>query len=471
MTPADNERLTQFLREAANRAKREIGDPPNHFLSALNSKGGYATVLDLLAANRPPSDGFVKLWENQRLDLSVEALILESDWHRHFPEDVLAVAEKRLQDARYAPRRASQAGAAPALTNPPAKLQGPVTVATAPRAVSMYQPAEQVWRITGPVENFITAIQRGHWALNDNNVGSWEAIKEGDIVVFHSVRTSLYAANPPSAILGFARVGARKFRKTEHWWVEEIQKGSNLWPNAFAIEDVCLAPVDLAKLDLRTPLETKPEERRRAEVRALVESAYPLSDIEEEARKIDPAVPSFPVNGSISRVREVYRRAIISDLTWVLVGAQQTSAELEVELLTDAEREEIAAQDLQELLAAAQKYQDAPGPSHKERQARVRIENARQKYRVACLEGFACQVCGYCQGYIGKSGVQRWIIHVDHIIQKADQGGEAIGNLWVLCPRCHAEKTCGVLKIDPKTYAVTRLGSPVSIRNFHLPIA
>ncbi|WP_119716993.1 HNH endonuclease signature motif containing protein [Cognatilysobacter tabacisoli] len=466
MTPAENERLTQFLRDAANRAKREIGYPPNHFLSALNSKGGYATVLDLLAANRPPSDGFVKLWENKRLDLSVEALILESDWYRHFPEDVLRVAEKRLQDARYVPKLASQADTAP---EPPPPSDA-ATIATAPRLVSKYRPVEQVWRITGPVENFITAVQRGHWALNDNNVGSWEAIKEGDIVVFHSVRSSLYFANPPSAILGFARVGARKFRKTEHWWVEEIQKGSNLWPNAFAIEDVCLAPVDLAKLDLRTPLETKTEERRRAEVRALVESAYPLSDIEKEAREIEPDVPSFPVNGSISRVREVYRRTIISDLTWVQVDAQQASAELEVELLTDGEREEIAAQDREELLAAAQKYQDPPGPSHKQRQARVRIENARQKYRVACLEGFTCQVCGYCQGYVGKSGVQRWIIQVDHIIQKADAGGEAIGNLWVLCPRCHAEKTCGVLTIDPKTYAVTRLGSPVSIQNSHLPI-
>src|SRR5690606_27064942 len=125
---------------------------------------------------------------------------------------------------------------------------------------------------------------------------------------------------------------------------------------------------------------------------------------------------------------------VLSYGAWVQVAGTRTADDLAAQLLTDDERAEIAAQTHQELLSAAQAYKDPDGPSHKERQARVRIENAKQKYRVACLEEFTCQVCGYQQDYMGKTGIQRWIIQVDHIVQKADLGGETIGNLWVLCP-------------------------------------
>lgn len=47
----------------------------------LRSNGGYATVSKLLVS-KTPSDGFTKLWEGGRLDLSIEALVVETEWGR-----------------------------------------------------------------------------------------------------------------------------------------------------------------------------------------------------------------------------------------------------------------------------------------------------------------------------------------------------------------------------------------------------
>lgn len=44
---------------------------------------------------------------------------------------------------------------------------------------------------------------------------------------------------------------------------------------------------------------------------------------------------------------------------------------------------------------------------------------------------------------------------VDHIQVKANQGMESLKNLWVLCPNCHAKKTCGMIAVDLKAKKVT----------------
>ena len=44
---------------------------------------------------------FEKLWEAQRLDLSVEAVVLEPQWAELFEPDDLNIARQRLTDAGY----------------------------------------------------------------------------------------------------------------------------------------------------------------------------------------------------------------------------------------------------------------------------------------------------------------------------------------------------------------------------------
>lgn len=66
----------------------------------LANLGGYQTAVKLLSDPRL-SDGFTKLWEHSRLDLSVEALAVETEWRSAFDPALLTQAEKKLSAAGY----------------------------------------------------------------------------------------------------------------------------------------------------------------------------------------------------------------------------------------------------------------------------------------------------------------------------------------------------------------------------------
>ena len=59
---------------AIYREAREIGYTPTRFLSMLHEKGAVRTARQLINASQP-SDGYTRLWELGRLDLSVEAAV------------------------------------------------------------------------------------------------------------------------------------------------------------------------------------------------------------------------------------------------------------------------------------------------------------------------------------------------------------------------------------------------------------
>ena len=90
----------QKMIEIYQRAVSECGYRPTRFLQMVNERGGLATASDLLRASRP-AEGLTILWEHQRLDLSVEALVCEEPWRSLFTEDEIAEAEKRLRDLGY----------------------------------------------------------------------------------------------------------------------------------------------------------------------------------------------------------------------------------------------------------------------------------------------------------------------------------------------------------------------------------
>lgn len=100
MTPAEDEAFTAFLRDKAAEADRAIKYKPNNFIKMLGSLGGYQTAVSLLTKVEP-SEGFSRLWMEGRLDLSVEAIILESQWARFFDRQLLSSAESRLKHVGY----------------------------------------------------------------------------------------------------------------------------------------------------------------------------------------------------------------------------------------------------------------------------------------------------------------------------------------------------------------------------------
>jgi hypothetical protein len=84
----------------AERLKREIGYNPTRFDQMVAEHGGLGAV-SLLLKGRDASDGFTKLWEHGRLEMSCEAVAL-LPWYRDlFSADELAVARHRLKEHNF----------------------------------------------------------------------------------------------------------------------------------------------------------------------------------------------------------------------------------------------------------------------------------------------------------------------------------------------------------------------------------
>lgn len=101
----DLERLkkqfTQAMFTIYQRAKAEADYPATIFYKMVADKGGLETAKTLIKASKP-SDGYAALWERGRLDLTVEAEVIENErWHQLFTPEERARARKRLTDYHY----------------------------------------------------------------------------------------------------------------------------------------------------------------------------------------------------------------------------------------------------------------------------------------------------------------------------------------------------------------------------------
>jgi hypothetical protein len=83
------------------RAKDEAGYTATIFLGMISDRGGLLTAKTLINASKP-SDGYTALYELGRLDLTVEAMVLETlEWHELFTDDELKRARRRLNQYGY----------------------------------------------------------------------------------------------------------------------------------------------------------------------------------------------------------------------------------------------------------------------------------------------------------------------------------------------------------------------------------
>ena len=87
-------------------AKRDLGYVATRFLQLVSGKGGVEAAREPITSSRP-SAGFTTLWENHRLDLSVERLVLEPAYESLFTAHERDLALKRLHDYGYDPPTAA----------------------------------------------------------------------------------------------------------------------------------------------------------------------------------------------------------------------------------------------------------------------------------------------------------------------------------------------------------------------------
>jgi hypothetical protein len=74
---------------------KKAGYTPGYFLRMLSELGPAETARRLIESDSP-SDGFTRLYELDRLDLTVEALALVPQWWDLFTNDQRRAARQRL---------------------------------------------------------------------------------------------------------------------------------------------------------------------------------------------------------------------------------------------------------------------------------------------------------------------------------------------------------------------------------------
>ncbi len=82
------------------KAKTECNYNATRFLQMVSEQGGLEAAKSLLHADGY-SDGLVALWERDRLDITMEALVLQKPWSSLFSKEELDVARKRLNELGY----------------------------------------------------------------------------------------------------------------------------------------------------------------------------------------------------------------------------------------------------------------------------------------------------------------------------------------------------------------------------------
>jgi hypothetical protein len=83
------------------RALSEAGYNAKRFLQMLHEHRGLQAARMLIHSSTV-SEGYTALWERHRLDLTVEAMILDNArWHPLFTADELAICKRRLSDYGY----------------------------------------------------------------------------------------------------------------------------------------------------------------------------------------------------------------------------------------------------------------------------------------------------------------------------------------------------------------------------------
>ena len=83
------------MNEIYRLAKVEAGYNATVFLRMLAERGPLETARFLIHTSKP-SDGFTALWERRRLDLTVEAHVLQDRFHDLFTDDEREICRDRL---------------------------------------------------------------------------------------------------------------------------------------------------------------------------------------------------------------------------------------------------------------------------------------------------------------------------------------------------------------------------------------
>lgn len=99
--PGTVDEFTQRMLDLYDDAKAELNYKASRLLQAVRTDGGVAAAKTWLAKNSNPTEGFERLYRENRLDLSVEAIVLNPRWSGLFSPSELEPARARLEEYGY----------------------------------------------------------------------------------------------------------------------------------------------------------------------------------------------------------------------------------------------------------------------------------------------------------------------------------------------------------------------------------
>ena len=94
MTEQERAQLNREMNNLIRRITDEVYYP-NRFDQMVRELGAYDAICAVLSPGHL-TDGFSRLWEEGRQDLTIEQYVLGTSLSHHFPESVLAEARRRL---------------------------------------------------------------------------------------------------------------------------------------------------------------------------------------------------------------------------------------------------------------------------------------------------------------------------------------------------------------------------------------
>ena len=108
MTELSTDQLKKsFHQEMINLYKKVIKSikyKPTRLMDYINKYGGYEAAVKYISTESNVQD-FAVLWEKERLDLSVEALIASENYRSLFQEEIVAFCDRKLKEYSYAPNK------------------------------------------------------------------------------------------------------------------------------------------------------------------------------------------------------------------------------------------------------------------------------------------------------------------------------------------------------------------------------
>lgn len=266
------------------------------------------------------------------------------------------------------------------------------------------------------------------WGNKESLRSRWEKMVPGDYVLFYARGIFYYSA----------RVVLTKYNKDLGSKLWPMDEDGNPWPCLFFIDNL---------QEVNIPIKTVQELAEYSPTWDRVQGFMPLND-----EGLAAIINKFgSIETFLSQKPEVYQ--VIENII-----------EISKEENLEEEKEETIDKD--KILRDAQDFQSATDSHALDFSPRkVRIENKQQKKRVAILENYSCQVCGWSLEWTNSKGKKSFRIDVDHIVDKAKGGGEELNNLWALCPNCHVKKTLGVIVVDAKNKKILENGEEIPLNH------